>query len=233
MENKARIEAESNHPSRVGLDICVKLHDLSGLRTVQVTRCWNAHRQIILDLIFVDQRVKDAHQLVVLRNAMSVWWIYVSRGRFWAEGIPITKSLIPIPYIHIYPSGLMRNIWMLHPVGKGVTGVFLLLLLALLLQDRFPQCIPKPGAEGLYVHHDVPTLLPLLQRPTSIANQRTLQPVLTCWKPLFEQLANDLSILVVEATVFKMQFFWDKHKNSCVLLLWATKTVPSIRSWYM
>jgi hypothetical protein len=101
------------------------------------------------------------------------------------------------------------------------------------LQDRFPQCIPKPGAEGLYVHHDVPTLLPLLQRPTSIANQRTLQPVLTCWKPLFEQLANDLSILVVEATVFKMQFFWDKHKNSCVLLLWATKTVPSIRSWYM
>lgn len=74
----------------------------------------------------------------------------------------------------------MRNIWMLHPVGKGVTGVFLLLLLALLLQDRFPQCIPKPGAEGLYVHHDVPTLLPLLQRPTSIANQRTLQPVLTC-----------------------------------------------------
>ena len=80
MENKSRIEAESNHPSHVGLDICVKLHDLSGLRTVQVTRCWNAHRQIILDLIFVDQGVKDAHKLVVLRNAMSVWWIYMLAG---------------------------------------------------------------------------------------------------------------------------------------------------------
>lgn len=67
MENKARIEAESKHPSQVGRDICVKLHDLSGLRTVQVTRCRNAHRQIILDLIFIDQRVKDAHKLVVLK----------------------------------------------------------------------------------------------------------------------------------------------------------------------
>lgn len=112
----------------------------------------------------------------------------------------------------------MWNIWVLHPVGKGVTGVFLLLLLALLLQDRFPQRIPKPGFEGLYVHHDVTAPFALLQRPTSIANQRTPQPVLTCWKPLFEQLANDLSILVVEATVFKMQDFWDKHKNSTYMI---------------
>lgn len=68
----------------------------------------------------------------------------------------------------------MLNIWMLHPVGQGVTGVFLLLLITFLLQDRFRQRIPKPSAKCFHIHHHISTFLPLLHAPGSVANQRRL-----------------------------------------------------------
>ena len=93
-------------------------------------------------------------------------------------------------------SSLTWSVWMLHPVHKAVSGRLVLFLLLFFVLHLFCYPWSKTLLKGFVVHHNILAFFALRQRARGVDMDRRLKPIFTRWKPRFEQLTNDLAILV-------------------------------------